>query len=94
MFIRSVSMAGMEQENNDMTTLQRQRMTAVSRANLRLADRVQFIDLGEGETGIKAWRGESAAVVCTGEGPARYPSETAARRAMRRIRPDLEPSTL
>lgn len=72
-----------------ITHLQRQRMTAVSRENLRLADRLQLIDLGDGEIGIRAWKGEAAALVNTSEGPARYPNEAAARRAARRVRPDL-----
>lgn len=68
----------------------RQRMSKLSQENLKVAERAELFDLGEGELGVKVWRGERAAVLDGGPtGPLRFCNAAQARRNLRRVRPDL-----
>lgn len=68
-------------------------MTANSKANLMAADAIGFIDLElDGEVGMWLECRGRRAVLCGAWGPMRYPNRFAARRATKRLRPDLEPT--
>jgi len=71
------------------------RMTKTSKANLLIADRCGFgTTLSGGYVGVWVERDGNRAYLHDGDGPLLYPSVTLARRAVRRIRPDLEPVTI
>jgi hypothetical protein len=72
-----------------------QRMTAQSKANIQAADRAELIDLRvcdeEIESfAVKLWKAERTTVVSGSYGPVTYPTIKDARRAIKRIRADLE----
>lgn len=70
------------------------RMTSTSRANLAAADRVEIVELEEGRGYVlKAWKGSRSATMQNGDGPAIWSDPTTARRALRRVRKDLEPTS-
>jgi len=68
-------------------------MTKTSRANLEVADRCGFM---ETPAGVTVWveRTGNRAFLHDSEGPMVYPSSALARRAIKRIRPDLEPVSI
>lgn len=70
------------------------RMTQTSKANILAADRAELVPLDDGGHGVKVWRGDKAAFVSHATGPIAYPTATLARRAVKRLRPDLEPTTI
>jgi hypothetical protein len=66
-----------------------QRITAQSKANIQAADRAELVASGE-EQRVKVWKEGRAAFVCGKEGPMLYPTANDARRAIKRLRPELE----
>jgi len=66
-----------------------QRITAQTKANIAAADRAELIKVGEGQI-VKVWKADRAAFICGSLGPVIYPHEAAARRAVKRIAPNLE----
>jgi hypothetical protein len=66
-----------------------QRITNLSLAALRVAERAQAIDLGAGESGVKVWGGDRAVILCGVAGPLRFTSPAHLSRFVRRYRPDL-----
>ena len=77
---------------------QTQRMSKVSRENLKVADRVGFehIEFERGEAGVMVWveREGRRAYLHGAEGPMVYPGVFEARRNIKRVRPDLEPTEI
>ena len=70
------------------------RMTATSRANLAAAERVEIVELDDGAGyALQAWKGERSAMVKNGEGVATWDDAVTARRALRRVRRDIEPTS-
>lgn len=73
------------------------KMTKISRQNLMVADRVvivpQSIDDSAGYL-LQVYRGDMSAFVSSADGPVEYVSIEAASRAVRRVRSDLEPTTI
>lgn len=69
------------------------RMTKTSIANLEVADRCAFQWMPHG---VVVWveRDGNRAYLHDSEGPMLYPSAALARRAVRRVRPDLEPVSI
>jgi hypothetical protein len=66
-----------------------QRITAQSKANIQAADRAELVVSGEGQM-VKIWKEGRAAFVCGKEGPMDYRTANDARRAVKRLRPELE----
>lgn len=69
------------------------RMTKTSRANLEIADACGVV---AGASGWMVWveRNGARAYLSDSAGPLEYKTDTLARRAVKRIRPDLEPTTI
>lgn len=70
------------------------KMTSISKSNLLASDSVQIIAFDTGGYGIKVWRGENASFLHASESVMVYKTPDLARRAVRRLRPDLEPTTI
>lgn len=70
------------------------KMTAISKSNLLAADSAQIMPFDSGGYGVKVWRGGAAAFLDAGSSVMIYRSADLARRAVRRLRPDLEPTTI
>jgi hypothetical protein len=71
-----------------------QRMTATSTANAKACDRAGYTSMEFG--GFTVWvelRGNRA-YLCGSRSAMIYPTQEAARRAFKRVRPDLEPTTI
>lgn len=66
-----------------------QRITAQSKANIKAADRAELV-ASSGDQMVKVWKEGKAAFICGKEGPMLYPTANDARRAIKRIRPELE----
>jgi len=66
-----------------------QRITAQSKANIQAADSAELV---EGDFGmmVKVWKDGRVAFVHGGGGPMIYPTANDARRAVKRLRPELE----
>ncbi len=71
-----------------------ERMTKTTIANLKVADRIGFDQVDGG--GVIVWleRSGNRAYVCGSSGPLVYEYESKARRNLRRVRPDLEPTSI
>lgn len=67
-----------------------QRMSRLSLENLKVADRAELIAAIGGGYGVKLWRGDSACIINDGSAPIRYNDAAHARRNLRRVRPDLQ----
>lgn len=69
------------------------RMTKTSKTNLMIADDCGIV---AGASGWMVWvaRDGNRAYLSDSEGPLEYKTEILARRAIKRIRPDLEPATI
>lgn len=70
-----------------------QRITAQSKSNIEAADRAEIIDLQEVEGPsftVKIWKEGRSAFICGSESVMLYKTPNDARRAVKRIRPDLE----
>lgn len=72
-----------------------ERMTQTSIANLKVADECGF-DKVDGSTGVIVWvqRSGNRAYLCGSTGPLVYDDKSKARRNVKRIRPDLEPTEI
>lgn len=70
------------------------RMTSISKSNLLVADFAQIMAFDTGGYGVKVWRGDSVAFLHAGFTIMVYKSPELARRAVRRLRPDLETPTV
>lgn len=70
------------------------KMTSISKSNLMVADSAQIIPFDAGGYGVKVWRGDSAAFLHAAFTIMVYKSPDLARRAVRRLRPDLETTTI
>jgi len=70
-----------------------QRLTATSIANLKAADKCGYM---EKDDGVYVWveRNGNLAYLCGSLLMLKYPDQKAARRAIKRLRPDLEPTTI
>jgi hypothetical protein len=66
-----------------------QRITAQSKANIQAAERAELVTMDDRET-IRLWNGEKSCFVCGKYSVLLYPTANDARRAIKRIRPDLE----
>ena len=72
-----------------------QRMTKTSKQNLIVADRVEIHKSDDMELYfVRLWRGDKMAYLSSSVAPINYDSIQHARRAIKRIRPDLEPTTI
>jgi hypothetical protein len=69
------------------------RLNRVSISNLRVADEVQILS-SDKKFMVRVVRGGNAAYLHTGNDIMLYPTVAHARRAVRRVRTDLEPITL
>ncbi|OYV96248.1 MAG: hypothetical protein B7Z62_08605 [Deltaproteobacteria bacterium 37-65-8] len=73
-------------------------MSKVSRENLKVADRAGFehIEFKDGGYGVMVWveREGRRAYLHGSEGPMVYPGAFEARRNIKRVRPDLEPTEI
>jgi hypothetical protein len=76
-----------------VATVTKRRMTATSRENVKVAEKAELVPLDVG-WGVKVWKGGKAAFVSSPDGPMVYPTRTLARRAVRRIRRDLQPTEI
>lgn len=70
------------------------KMTSISKSNLLVAESAQIMPFDAGGYGVKVWRGDSAAFLHAADSVMVYKSAELARRAVRRLRPDLEPTTV
>ena len=71
------------------------RMTKTSKENLMVADRIEIDHFEKlGVYTVRVWRGDRMAYLLDSEKTVEYPTIIAARRAVRRLRPDLEPTTI
>lgn len=70
------------------------KMTSISKSNLLASDSAQIIAFDAGGYGVKVWRGYSSAFIHAACTIMVYKSPELARRAVRRLRPDLEPTTV
>lgn len=70
------------------------RMTKTSLENLKVAKRAVFHEALGGGWFVVAERNDNRAYVSDAEGPIAYPTQTLARRSVRRVRPDLEPTEI
>jgi hypothetical protein len=75
-----------------MTT--QERMTATSKANAKAADKAGYTVFDGGGVGVWVELRGNRAYLCGSSSPLAYPDQQAARRAFKRIRPDLEPTTI
>ena len=74
-----------------------QRVTRTSVANLKVCDSVQLVKVehrGETFYTVSLRRGDAVAYLCGSRSVVSYPTTVAARRAIKRIRPDLEPTEI
>ena len=74
-----------------------QRLTRTSVANLKVCNSVQLVKVehrGETFYTVSLKRGEAVAYLCGSKSVVTYPTTFAARRAIKRIRPDLEPTEI
>lgn len=71
-----------------------ERMTKTTIANLKICDKVGIQDMPG--VGVMVWleRNGNRAYVCGSSGPLIYSNQTFARRNIKRIRSDLEPTTI
>jgi hypothetical protein len=68
-----------------------QRITAQSKANIQAADRAELLEMKDlGCFTVKLWKGERCSFVSGRQSIMPYPTANDARRAVKRIRPDLE----
>lgn len=70
-----------------------QRITAQSKANLQAADRAEIVELKDLEGDrftVKVWKNERCTFIMGGQSVIVYPTANDARRAVKRIRPELE----
>jgi hypothetical protein len=68
-----------------------QRITAQSKSNISAADRAEMVEFKDGDGFmVKIWKEGRSAFVCGSESVIVYPTSNDARRAIKRIRPDLE----
>jgi len=70
------------------------KMTSISKSNLLVADSAQIMRLDAGGYCVKVWRGDASAFLHAGFMIMAYKSPELARRAVRRLRPDLETTTI
>ncbi len=73
-----------------MTT---QRLTAISIANLKAAHSIEIQPIHDGGCAVRVTRGSRSAFLHGSLTAMYYPTQEAARRAVKRVRPDLEPTT-
>jgi hypothetical protein len=69
-------------------------MTKTSLENLKVADSAKYHEATAGGWLVAVERKGNRAYLSDAEGPIAYPTQTLARRAIRRIRPDLEPTEI
>jgi hypothetical protein len=70
-----------------------QRITAQSKANIQAADRAEIIELMDLEGDrftVKVWKSERSSFIMGSQSVILYPTANDARRAEKRIRPELE----
>lgn len=71
------------------------RMTKTTKANLQAADRVEIDNSSStGVYQVRILKGGKLAYLSDSQGPICYKSISAARRVVKRVRPDLEPTTI
>lgn len=71
------------------------RMTKTSKENLLVADRIQIERRWNYDAfSVVIYRGDRMAYLSDSNGPIDYKSVVEARRVVKRIRPDLEPTTI
>lgn len=70
------------------------RMTKTSKENILVADRALFHEARSGGWLVVVERKGNRAYLSDLDGPIAYPTQTLARRAIRRVRPDLEPTEI
>lgn len=66
-----------------------QRITAQSKANIQAADRAELLTFDD-KSAIKVFKDGRSSVVCGTREIMLYPTANDARRALKRLRPDLE----
>jgi hypothetical protein len=69
-------------------------MTKTSKANTQAADKAGFTAFDTGGVGVWVERDGNRAYLCGAEGVLAYADQKTARAAFRRIRPDIEPTTI
>lgn len=78
--------------------MKQRRINKISMGNLRVAESVQIIGEvysdGNRFYHVRLARGQMASYLSSGSGPMVYDTPEKARRAIRRVRPDLEPTTI
>ena len=72
----------------------RERMTALSKANAKAADKAGYTFFEGGGVGVWVECKGNRAYLCGSQFVLSYPDQNAARRAFKRVRPDLEPTTI
>jgi hypothetical protein len=72
----------------------KQRLTSTSIANAKACDRAGYEPFDSGGVGVWVERNGNRAYLCGSLSVIAYPDQNAARRAFKRIRPDLEPTTI
>lgn len=71
------------------------RMTKTSKENLLVADRIEIEkNRNYNDFAVVLFRGDRMAYLSCKDGPMTYKTISDARRAVKRIRPDLEPTTI
>jgi len=72
-----------------------EKMTKTSTANLGVCDKSGYTPV-DGSTGVMVWveRLGNRAYLCGTTGPLVYENKAKARRAVKRLRPDLEPTDI
>jgi len=71
------------------------RMTKTSKENLLVADRIEIEkNRNYDDFAVVIFRGDRMAYLSDSNGPITYKSVVDARRVVKRIRPDLEPTTI
>lgn len=74
------------------------RMTKTSKENLLVADKLQIVSVTFEDSSVafmvRITKGGKMAYLSDSEGPINYKSISQARRTVKRIRPDLEPTTI
>lgn len=73
---------------------EKQRMTATSTANAKACDRAGYTHIEGGGVAVWVELKGNRAYLCGSRTALEYPTQEAARRAFKRIRPDLEPTTI
>lgn len=71
-----------------------QRLTAISIANTKACDKAGYTEMEAGGVSIWVERNGNRAYLSGSRSVMVYPDQLAARRAFKRIRPDLEPTTI